>query len=114
MIESGLNALRETQRDILAKPVVYRRGGESRPIKAIPAKTIFRSTNEYGAWVRTEARDFIVPYGELDIEPEKGDVIEFLGGEYEVLAPANEPVWRWSDPYHTAMRIHTKHVGGVQ
>ena len=32
--------------------------------------------------------------------------------EYEVLAPNGEPVWRWSDPYRTALRVHTKHTGG--
>ena len=49
---------------------------------------------------------------ELGLGPEKGDVSWCDGGEYEVLAPNGEPVWRWSDPHRTAMRIHAKHTGG--
>ena len=62
--------------------------------------------------LRTETRDFIIRPDELGLVPEKGDVIRFDGGEYEVRAPNGEPVWRWSVPHRTAMRIHAKHTGG--
>lgn len=46
--------------------------------------------------------------------PKAGDrVRETDGGKvfvYEVMAPGNEPAWRYSDPYRRALRIHTKHV----
>lgn len=112
MIGSAVKSLRDIQSGVLSRPVVYKRGGTELNVSAVPGRTVFRSSNEYGAWVRTETRDFIVPAGELDLEPETGDVIVFDGEEYEVLAPAGEPVWRWSDPYRTAKRVHTKHTGG--
>ena len=112
MIESGMKALRSAQLSALAKDVTYRHGGAETAVKAVPGRTVFRSVNEFGQWVRTETRDFIVPADQLAFDPERGDVVVFLGGEYEVLAPANEPVWRWSDPFKTARRIHTKHIGG--
>ena len=62
--------------------------------------------------MRTQRRDFIIEDGQFMFFPEKGDVIEFDGREFEVLAPNDEPVWRWSDPYHTALRVHTKLIGG--
>ena len=112
MIRRGLAALRLLQYEVLADDVTYSRDGAAKAVKAVVGRTVFRSTNDCGNWVRTETRDFIIRTGELDIFPETGDVIEFDGGEYEVLAPNGEPVWRWSDPYRTALRVHTKHTGG--
>ena len=111
MIRTGIDALRSAQLDFLVSDATYRRGAEARSVKAVLGRTVFRSMNEYGAWVRTETRDFIIPAGQLDLEPHAGDEIVFDGGVYEVLAPYNEPVWRWSDPYRKAIRVHTKYTG---
>ena len=35
------------------------------------------------------------------------------GVEYEVLAPSDEPVWRWSGTIHQVRRIHTKEIGKI-
>ena len=112
MIRSGIDALRSAQLDVSSTDVTYRRGGMETSVKAVVGRTVFRSTNDYGVWVRTETRDFIVRADQLGLEPRQGDVIDFDGCEYEVLAPYGEPVWRWSDPYRTARRIHTKLTGG--
>ena len=111
MIRAGIDALRKSQLDNLASDAAYRRGQETRAVKAVVGRTVFRSMNEYGAWVRTETVDFVIPAGQLDLEPQTGDEVVFDGGVYEVLAPGNEPVWRWSDPYRKAMRVHTKYTG---
>lgn len=111
MLESAINALREVQANILSHRVAYMRGGEGGYVRATIGRTIFRTTNEYGSWVRTESQDFIFRKGELDLVPQVGDIIIFDGSEYEVLAPHGESVWRWSDPYHSAIRVHTKLVG---
>ena len=112
MIKTGMDALRAAQIDALATDAVYRRGADERSVKAVLGRTVFRSQNDYGAWVRTESRDFIVTAEQLDIEPQAGDEIVYQGDVYEVLAPNGEPVWRWSDPQQTALRIHTKNTGG--
>lgn len=114
MIRSGLAALRMMQYEVLADEVTYRHGTSAKTVKAIVGRTVFRSTNDCGHWVKTQTRDFIIRPEDLGLTPEKGDVIEFDGGEYEVLAPNGEPVWRWSDPHRTAMRVHTKHTGGEE
>ena len=103
MIRRGLAALRLLQYEVLADDVTYSRDGAAKAVKAIVGRTVFRSTNDSGHWTRTETRDFIIRPDELGLVPEKGD---------EVLAPNGEPVWRWSDPHRTAMRIHAKHTGG--
>ena len=112
MIRTGIDALRSAQLDHLVSDAAYRRGAEARRVKAVVGRTVFRSMTEYGAWVRTETRDFIIPAGQLDLEPQTGDEIVYQGDVYEVLAPNGEPVWRWSDPQQTALRIHTKNTGG--
>ena len=111
MIKAGIDALRSAQLGFLVSDATYRRGAEARSVKAVVGRTVFRSVNECGAWVRTETRDFIIPAGQLGLEPRTGDEIAFDGGVYEVLAPYGEPVWRWSDPYRKAMRVHTKYTG---
>ena len=81
MIRTGIDALRSAQLDFLVSDATYRRGAEARSVKAVVGRTVFRSMTEYGAWVRTETRDFIIPAGQLDLERPlpKGDK-----GAYEV------------------------------
>ena len=113
MIQSGVEHLRAIQMQSVASEVEYRRlGGEAKTVKAVVGRTVFRSTDVDGIWTRIETRDFIVPKEFLASEPQVGDEIEFLGNAYEVLSPAGEPCWRWSDAFHTAYRIHAKHTGG--
>ena len=113
MIKSGIETLRAIQMASVASDVVYRRlGGDSKTVKAVVGRTVFRSTDESGIWTRIETRDFIVGKALIDFEPQVGDEIEFLGNTYEVLSPNGEPAWRWSDAFHTAYRIHAKHTGG--
>ncbi|MGN0847882.1 MAG: hypothetical protein ACI4RA_10930 [Kiritimatiellia bacterium] len=115
MIRSAIETLRTVQLGCLSTPVLYRtRDGETKPIQAIVGKTVFHSRGDYGTWTRTETRDFIVKAEALETPPAPGDEIVFDGRTYEVLAPNNEPVWRWSDPWCTARRIHTKWTGGSE
>ena len=112
LLDEATLALRAVQAEWMDEEIVYRRsGGVDYEIHATVGKTIFKSRNDYGEWLRTETRDFIVRRGELTGEPAKGDEILYQGETYEVLAPNDEPVWRWSDPHRTAYRIHTKHTG---
>lgn len=79
-------------------------------VNAVPGRTVFRSEDSYGVVVRVHSVDFIISADALSGEPEKGDEIHCNGKRYEVLAPNNEPVWRWSGSGNTAMRIHTKEI----
>lgn len=113
MIKSAVEHLRAIQMQSLAVEIGYTPiGGGELPVRAVVGRTVFRSTDESGIWTRIETRDFIVPREQIPSEPQVGDEIAFLGQTYEVLAPAGEPAWRWSDAFHTAYRIHAKHTGG--
>lgn len=111
MLEEAVKSLRAAQLATHASNIVYLRGEKRLEISAVPGKTVFRTFDSSGLYVRTESRDFIVMKESVDFEPERGDRIEFLGSVYEVLAPSGEPVWRWSDVFKSAVRIHTKEIG---
>ena len=88
-------------------------GGGIIATRATRGLTTFRSTNDYGVTVTIRSIDFIIPSNDLGIKPQTGDIIECSNRCYEVLAPNNEPVWRWVGSYHESMRIHTKYVGTI-
>lgn len=106
--------LASQRKQYLSESIVYSPlSGEARPLFATLGKTLFRSENEYGVTIRTMSFDFIVLAEELGVEPERGDVITLDGRQYEVLAPNNEPCWRWSGNDFKTYRIHTKYIGEV-
>lgn len=112
MLERGASWLERQRMNCLTVPVTYvRRGGLRRDVDATVGRTLFRAEDQYGVTVRIESRDFLVSAEELPDEPERGDVVIHCGKRYEVLAPNNEPVWRWSGPENSVRRIHTKEIG---
>ena len=101
----------------LAHTVTYCRGEQSVDVAATIGRTDFEGVDAYGAIERTESRDFLILAADLVLSgaavlPEPGDRISEVQDEatyvYEVMAPARQPCWRWSDPYRRTLRIHTK------
>lgn len=103
----------------MTRPVTYQRGESAVELAATVGRTLFETANEFGIVERTESRDFLIAAADLVLDgqsaqPRRGDRIrEPSGGQvfvYEVMAPGNEPCWRFSDPYRRTLRIHTKQV----
>lgn len=106
--------------------VVYRRGDATVDWDAVIGRTEFEIfDNETASLIKVESRDYIGSAAELVIEdvavlPEAGDRIEETDADgvvrtYEVLPPApRTPAWRYSDPYHERLRVHTKLVKKVE
>lgn len=70
-----------------------------------------------GLVLRMEIRDYLIDSADLKLDgqptlPERGDlIIENEDGKnftYEVLPIGNQRAWRYSDPFHLKLRIHTK------
>lgn len=121
VLEDGLDWLAAKLKAYVSRPVVYRRGAENATVQAIIGRTLLKLDDGYGG-VRMEwtDRDFLIVAEDLTLGgqktlPQRGDQIrETQGGKtlvYEVLAPAGEPEWRWSDPHRKLLRIHTKQIG---
>ncbi len=113
-ISQAADFLADTRKKYLSESIIYSPlSGEAHPLFATLGKTLFRCENEYGVTVRTMSFDFIVQASDLPEEPQRGDVITCNGKQYEVLAPNNEPCWRWSGNDGKTYRIHSKYIGDV-
>ena len=119
MLREASAWLEEKRHEHLTAPVTYVRGEASVELQATIGRTIFEQRDDYGVLEKVESRDFLVRtedlvLGGLHALPERGDrVRETQEGKvyvYEVMAPGKEPHYRFSDPYRTTLRIHTKQV----
>ena len=119
LLEQASSWLAGQRTKFLSRTVVYCRGDVSVEVQASIGKTTFDIDDGYGAVESWESRDFLIAAANLvlsgvDVLPVAGDRInevqDGLTFVYEVLAPGKEPCWRYSDPYRTTLRIHTKQV----
>ena len=116
MLKNAMSWLESQRKKYLSNPVIYRRGKQSAEIPATIGKTLFKIQDEYGRTIYYESRDYLISSADLILKgavtiPMKGDEIIENGFIYEVMAPANEPEWRYSDTYRNTLRIHTKNTG---
>jgi hypothetical protein len=124
LLKTGSDWLEDMRTSHATRQVTYCRGEASVEVSATVGETVFRINDAYGAEVRHVRRDFLILADDLVLGggktlPERGDrVREAVGGKvyvHEVMGPGgNEPDWRYSDPYRTTLRIHTKEVGKEQ
>jgi hypothetical protein len=116
LLEQSSRWLADMNRRHRARKVIYVRGGDALELTATVGKSVFEVDKGYGLFERVETRDYLVDVTELASfgKPERGDrVKDELNGVvevFEVMAPGNEPHFRYSDPYRQTYRIHTKHV----
>ena len=112
LLEEGAHWLESQRNAWLSVPVEYLRwDGERLRVSASLGRTLFKVENSYGTTIHVYSRDFLIAADVLPKEPQKGDKIFYNGVEYEVLAPQDEPVWRWSGTTNHVRRIHTKEIG---
>lgn len=119
MLQNTVNWLANLRKTQMGTSVVYRRGNDSATVTATIGHTTFEVDSGYGVLEEYQSRDFLILAADLvlasqQVLPERGDRIRETVGEqtfvYEVLAPSGQQPWRYSDPYRTTLRIHTKHV----
>ncbi len=97
----------------LTTAVWFERAGKRIGLAATIGRTRFESTDDYGRVLTTESRDYLVRAADLVIDgqavfPQPGDLIIEGDLRYEVMSPAGEPEWRWSDVNRSTLRIHTR------
>jgi len=119
LLEQGMTFLDEKRHQHMTRTVVYQRGGSSVEVAATLGATTFEQADAFGIVQKIESRDFLIRTSDLVLDgaltlPKAGDRIRDTNGDqvfvYEVMAPGNEPPFRFSDPYRKALRIHTKHI----
>ena len=119
MLQTGSSWLADQMKTHASVDVVYERGAEQVPVKATIGKTEFELDDGSGVVVRIQSRDYLIHAADLQLSgsptlPVAGDRIRETQGDktfvYEVMAPGNEPHYRYSDPFRKLLRIHSKHV----
>ncbi|MCL2640724.1 MAG: hypothetical protein FWD53_07760 [Phycisphaerales bacterium] len=117
LLQKGMAWLEDQRTKFMTQSVVYQRGEDSVEVPATIGTTTFNVDDGGGALLRIESRDYLIRAADLvlggnAILPKRGDRIRETSGSqvfiYEVMAPGDEPCWRWSDGYRQTLRIHTK------
>jgi hypothetical protein len=126
VLDKGSAWLEDQRNRHMTRTVTYQRGGDSVELSATIGRTEFEQADEFGVIHEIESRDFLMRTADLVLAgaqtlPRTGDRIretDLSAGQaggtktfvYEVLAPGNEPPFRYSDPFRRTLRIHTKHA----
>jgi len=119
VLEQGSAWLEDQRNRHMTRMVTYQRGNDLVDVAATIGRTEFEQADDFGVIHKIESRDYLVLTTDLVIAgvqtlPKTGDRIREADGAktfvYEVMAPGNEPPFRYSDPYRRTLRIHTKHV----
>ena len=120
LFEQGARWLADQLKTHASTEVIYQRGADQVAVQATIGKTEFEIDDGSGVIQRFESRDYLIQTADLKLGgaltlPVAGDRIRETAGDqtlvYEVLAPGNEPHFRFSDPFRKVLRIHSKHVG---
>jgi hypothetical protein len=113
LLRQGAAWLEQMRTAHCSSPVEYRRNGDVHPVQATFGRTAYEVADESGLTVGSHVWDFLILAAALPgVEPEPGDLIVANGRRYEVMALGEDTKgWRWSDPYRTTYRIHTRDIG---
>jgi len=120
LLQTASDWLEDQRNKHLSRKVTYQRDTSTAEIDATIGRTEFEVDNGHGVLEHVASRDYLIPAADLVLDgsqtlPQAGDRIRETDANqtfvYEVMAPADEPPWRYSDPYRKTLRVHTKHVG---
>ena len=119
VLAQGASWLEDQRHQHLTTVVNYHRAGDAAALSATIGRTVFEQEDQAGGITRIESRDYLVRASDLILAgavtlPKPGDLILESDGiatyTYEVMAPGDEPRWRYSDMNRATLRIHTKQV----
>ena len=117
MLRTGAAWLEAQRKTHMTTDVVYTHkrapGSASVTVAATFGRTNYEVSTEDGMTVGSHVWDFLITATDLSAEPEGGDIITAQGRRYIVMGFAGE-AWRWSDPYRTTYRIHTRDTGSSE
>jgi len=110
LLESALESLWSSLSTAAETQVIYRRGGVSLQLAAIPGRSQ-TEVDQGDGYVRTmHLNDFIVRRSEMTLTPAPGDRIEWGNRAFEVVHLAGERQYESVGPWSVLYRIHTREV----
>ena len=111
LIRQGSQWLADMLQQHAASPVTYLRGETTIDLAATLGRTDLEVTDDYGGSVQAHSVDFLAAAGSLPFAPQAGDTVILDGRRFEVMNLPGEGCWRWTSPFRTTVRIHTKDTG---
>jgi len=113
LLRQGAAWLEQMRTAHCSSPVTYLRGIDQYVVNATFGQTRYEVAQESGLTSGGHVWDFLILADALPGgEPEPGDLIIADGRRFEVMALGEDVQgWRWSDPYRTTYRIHTRDIG---
>ncbi len=114
ILKKGIDFLAEKLKAHASEIVVYKRGLDTITIQATSGKTNYQIEDESGFKIGGLVIDFLFAAQDLVINgtqttPQAGDQIKINSAIYEVMF-LPDGCWRYSDPYRTIIRLHTKEI----
>lgn len=115
LLKTGFEYLASKLKSNASDSVTYVRGASRVTIQATFGKTPYQFQSENGFQVGGEVTDFVFSAGDLILNgnlttPDIGDKIVTGRATYEAQMVGNEGCWKYSDPFGTMIRFHTKEV----
>ncbi len=116
LLKRGSDWLQQMRTAHMTSPVTYQRATDPPQVLTVSAtfgQTRYEVVDETGLTVGSHVWDFLILADDLPgFEPAPADVIVASGRRYEVMKLGDSiRGWRWSDPYRTTYRIHTRDIG---
>lgn len=106
-IREGIERLKTTLIDFASEEAAYHHGNTVTNIHVVAGRLDVVEDETLPASIISRLRDFYVSSDELPETPKVGDMIAIGNTHFEVLNVGGV-CWRWSDPYQTMRKIHTK------
>ena len=111
LLRDGLRWLDQQRQAHCSSAVTYSRGSTTATVMATYGRTEFEGLDDGGFRVTAHVIDFLITADAMPVDaPRVGDTITADSVTYEVMNLPGDGCWRWSDPYRTTLRIHTKEV----
>ena len=113
LLRQGSQWLEQMRTAHCSSPVTYRRPPDEWIVNATFGRTAYEIADESGLTIGGHVWDFLILADDLASgEPRPGDVIVTDNRQFEVMSLGEDiRGWRWSDPYRTTYRIHTRDIG---
>lgn len=115
-LQEGAVFLADTMKAHVSRKITYKRGNASVEIDATVGRHPTLIEGAGGQLIESVGRDYLFLKTDLLLlptltEPERGDTIEDVDGEWEVMNPMEGvPEWRFNDSREVQIRVHTKRV----
>jgi hypothetical protein len=109
--ESAASALWATINPAAGVDVVYSQGATTVTATAVPGNSPIISETTDGAIRTDKTQDWIFKAADLlGVVPRRGDTVTWGTRVFEVVQPAGERQYYYSDPYETIIRVHCKEI----